>query len=57
ASKLTGYEIDFEEAEEITDLDMALAKAASREERPSVSQDAKSRFESLFADEGKDREQ
>lgn len=56
ASKLTGYEIDFEEAEEITDLDMALAKAASREERPSVSQDAKSRFESLFADEGKDEE-
>ncbi|PZA08813.1 MULTISPECIES: transcription termination factor NusA [unclassified Meiothermus] len=56
ASKLTGYEIDFEEAEEITDLDTALAKAASKEERSSISQDAKSRFESLFADEGKDEE-
>ncbi|MCX7784025.1 MAG: transcription termination factor NusA [Meiothermus sp.] len=48
ASKLTGYEIDFEEAEEITDLDAAMLKAAEKEEGVKVSQDAKSRFESLF---------
>ncbi|GIW24305.1 transcription termination factor NusA [Meiothermus sp.] len=50
ASKLTGYEIDFEEAEEITDLDAAMLKAAEKEEGLTVSQDAKSRFESLFKD-------
>jgi N utilization substance protein A len=48
ASRLTGYEIDFEEAEEITDLDAAMLKAAEKEEGVKVSQDAKSRFESLF---------
>jgi N utilization substance protein A len=50
ASKLTGYEIDFEEAEEITDLDAAILKAAEKDESLKVSQDAKSRFESLFKD-------
>ena len=39
-----------------TNVAMTLAKAAGREERTSVSQDAKSRFESLFADKGKDEE-
>lgn len=51
ASKLTGYEIDFEEAEEITDLDAAMLKAAEKEEGVKVSQDAKSRFESLFKED------
>lgn len=51
ASKLTGYEVDFEEAEEITDLDAAILKAAEKEESLSVSSDAKSRFESLFKDD------
>lgn len=51
ASKLTGYEIDFEEAEEITDLDTAILKAAEKDELLKVSQDAKSRFESLFKDD------
>lgn len=51
ASKLTGYEIDFEEAEEITDLDAAMLKAAEKEEGLKVSQDAKSRFESLFKED------
>jgi N utilization substance protein A len=51
ASKLTGYEIDFEEAEEITDLDAAILKAAEKEATLRVSQDAKSRFESLFRDD------
>ncbi len=51
ASKLTGYEIDFEEAEEITDLDAAMLKAAEKEETLKVSQDAKSRFESLFKED------
>ncbi|RDI95575.1 transcription termination/antitermination protein NusA [Meiothermus sp. QL-1] len=50
ASRLTGYEIDFEEAEEITDLDAAFLKAAEKEEALRVSQDAKNRFESLFKD-------
>ncbi len=50
ASKLIGYEIDFEEAEEITDLDAAILKAAEKDESLKVSQDAKSRFESLFKD-------
>lgn len=50
ASKLTGYEIDFEEAEEITDLDAAMLRQAEKEEGLKVSQDAKTRFESLFAD-------
>ncbi|GIW30232.1 MAG: transcription termination/antitermination protein NusA [Meiothermus sp.] len=51
ASKLTGYEINFEEAEEITDLDAAILKAAERDESSRVSSDAKSRFESLFRDD------
>jgi N utilization substance protein A len=51
ASKLTGYEINFEEAEEITDLDAAILKAAERDESSRVSSDAKSRFESLFKDD------
>ncbi len=51
ASRLTGYEIDFEEAEEITDLDAAMLKAAEKEEGVKVSQDAKSRFESLFKED------
>ncbi|MDX2004601.1 MAG: transcription termination factor NusA [Meiothermus sp.] len=51
ASKLTGFEIDFEEAEEITDLDAAMLKAAERDDSLKVSQDAKSRFESLFKDD------
>jgi N utilization substance protein A len=50
ASKLTGFEIDFEEAEEITDLDAAILRASEKEGKERVSQDAKSRFESLFAD-------
>ncbi|RIH88183.1 Transcription termination/antitermination protein NusA [Calidithermus terrae] len=50
ASKLTGFEIDFEEAEEITDLDAAILRASEKEEKERVSQDAKSRFDSLFAD-------
>ncbi|MCS7059393.1 MAG: transcription termination factor NusA [Meiothermus sp.] len=48
ASKLTGYEIDFEEAEEITDLDAAILKAAEKEEALRASQSAKERFDSLF---------
>lgn len=51
ASKLTGYEIDFEEAEEITDLDSALKRAAEQDEGSRVSQDARSRFDSLFTDQ------
>jgi N utilization substance protein A len=50
ASKLTGFEIDFEEAEEITDLDAAMLRASEKEEKERVSQEAKSRFESLFTD-------
>ncbi|WP_027891649.1 transcription termination factor NusA [Calidithermus chliarophilus] len=50
ASKLTGFEIDFEEAEEITDLDAAILRASEKEEKERVSQEAKNRFESLFAD-------
>jgi N utilization substance protein A len=50
ASRLTTYEIDFEEAEEITDLDAAMLRAAEKEDGVRVSEDAKSRFESLFAD-------
>jgi N utilization substance protein A len=50
ASKLTGFEIDFEEADEITDLDAAMLRAAEKEEGPKVSQDAKRRFESLFTE-------
>jgi len=48
ASRLTGYEIDFQEAEEVTDLDVAMLRAAEREEGVRVSSDAKDRFESLF---------
>jgi transcription termination/antitermination protein NusA len=51
ASRLTGFEIDFEEAEEITDLDAAMIKVAEQDDSVKVSQDAKSRFESLFNDE------
>lgn len=51
ASRLTGFEIDFEEAEEITDLDAAMLKAAEKEDGLKVSQDAKSRFESLFKED------
>ncbi len=50
ASKLTGYEIDFVEAEEIGDLDEALARAAGTEEGVRVSEEAKAKFESLFVD-------
>ena len=50
ASRLSGYEIDFEEAEEITDLDAAMLRAAEKDDGMRVSEDAKSRFESLFAD-------
>ncbi len=50
ASKLTGYEIDFVEAEEIGDLDEALARAAGAEEGVKVSEEAKAKFESLFVD-------
>ena len=51
ASKLTGYEIDFVEADEIGDLDEALARAAEAEEGIKVSEEAKAKFESLFVDE------
>lgn len=50
ASKLTGFEIDFEEAEEITDLDAAMLRASEKGEKERVSQEAKNRFESLFTD-------
>lgn len=50
ASKLTGFEIGFEEADEITDLDAAMLRAAEKEEGVKVSQDAKRRFESLFTE-------
>lgn len=53
ASRLTGFEINFEEAEEITDLDSAMLKAAGAEEESKVSQDAKARFDSLFAESEK----
>lgn len=48
ASRLTGYEIDFEEAEEVTDLDAAMLRAAEREEGARPSQDTRSRFDQLF---------
>ncbi len=54
ASKLTGYEIDFVEAEGLEDLDAALAKAAEGEEAVKVSEEAKAKFESLFVDEPKE---
>ncbi|RIH87269.1 transcription termination factor NusA [Calidithermus roseus] len=50
ASKLTGFEIDFEEAEEITDLDAAMLRASEKEEKERVSPKVKNRFESLFTD-------
>ena len=50
ASKLTGFEIDFQEAEEITDLDAAILRASEKEDKERVSQEAKNRFDSLFAD-------
>ncbi len=51
ASKLTGFEIDFKEAEEISDLEQALAKAAEADEGVRVSEEAKAKFESLFVEE------
>ncbi|AEB11606.1 transcription termination factor NusA [Marinithermus hydrothermalis] len=57
ASKLTGYEIDFKEAEVVSDLDEALAKAAEKEEGVTISSDAKARFESLFVDATKEEEE
>lgn len=53
ASKLTGFEIDFEEAEEITDLDAAILRASEKEGKERVSPGSKDRFDSLFTDSDK----
>jgi len=50
ASKLTGFEIDFKEAEEVSDLDEALLRASEKTEEVAVDAGAKARFDSLFAD-------
>ncbi len=57
ASKLTGYEIDFVEAEEIGDLDEALARVAEAEEGIRVSEEAKAKFESLFVDRSEEEKE
>ncbi len=50
ASKLTGFDIEFKEAEEVSDLDEALIRASEKTDDVQVDAGAKARFDSLFAD-------